>query len=117
MNMEQSVALCPRNYFKALRITVMKLVETFKKAKHNLLATDKDGNLVFLAETTFLLQMAEARLLGHHLPQDFTSLCWINSKLQMVTFVYAIFAFSLFMCLLLLHYNHLVNQLKKKIYI
>jgi peptide chain release factor 3 len=37
----------------------MKQLETFKKAKHNLLATDKDDNLVFLAETTFLLQMAE----------------------------------------------------------
>ena len=51
----------PRNYFKACWITTDNeaQLETFKKAKHNLLATDKDGNLVFLAETTFLLTMAE----------------------------------------------------------
>ncbi len=51
----------PRNYFKACWITTEneEQLETFKKAKHNLLATDKDDNLVFLAETTFLLQMAE----------------------------------------------------------
>ena len=50
-----------RNYFKACWITTDNeaQLETFKKAKHNLLATDKDGNLVFLAETTFLLTMAE----------------------------------------------------------
>jgi peptide chain release factor 3 len=29
------------------------------RAKSNYLARDKDDNLVFLAETTFLLQMAE----------------------------------------------------------
>ncbi|MBL6661153.1 MAG: peptide chain release factor 3, partial [Crocinitomicaceae bacterium] len=51
----------PRNYFKACWITTDNeaQLEIFKKAKHNLLATDKDENLVFLAETTFLLQMAE----------------------------------------------------------
>lgn len=51
----------PRNYFKACWITTDNeaQLETFKKAKNNLLATDKDGNLVFLAETTFLLTMAE----------------------------------------------------------
>ena len=51
----------PRNYFKACWITTDNeaQLETFKKAKHNLLATDKDGNLVFLAETTFLLTMSE----------------------------------------------------------
>ena len=51
----------PRNYFKACWITTEneEQLETFKKAKYNLLATDKDDNLVFLAETTFLLQMAE----------------------------------------------------------
>ena len=48
-------------FFKACWITTEneEQLETFKKAKHNLLATDKDDNLVFLAETTFLLQMAE----------------------------------------------------------
>ncbi|MDG1350390.1 MAG: peptide chain release factor 3 [Crocinitomicaceae bacterium] len=51
----------PRNYFKACWITTENeaQLETFKKAKHNLLATDKNDNLVFLAETTFLLTMAE----------------------------------------------------------
>ncbi|MEJ6588290.1 MAG: peptide chain release factor 3 [Crocinitomicaceae bacterium] len=51
----------PRNYFKACWITTEndEQLETFKKAKYNLLARDKDDNLVFLAETTFLLTMAE----------------------------------------------------------
>ncbi|MEY3084790.1 MAG: hypothetical protein RL037_970 [Bacteroidota bacterium] len=51
----------PRNYFKACWITANddeKLFQ-FKRAKSNYIAEDKDGNLVFLAETTFLLQMAE----------------------------------------------------------
>jgi peptide chain release factor 3 len=34
-------------------------LETFKRAKGNHLALDKDENLVFLAETSFLLAMAE----------------------------------------------------------
>ena len=34
-------------------------LDKFMKAKYNLLARDKDDNLVFLAETPFLLQMAE----------------------------------------------------------
>ena len=34
-------------------------LERFKKSKSNYLAMDKDDNLVFLAETNFLLQMAE----------------------------------------------------------
>ena len=34
-------------------------LESFRRAKANYLAVDKDDNLVFLAETTFLLAMAE----------------------------------------------------------
>jgi peptide chain release factor 3 len=34
-------------------------LESFKRAKANYLAKDKDDNLVFLAETQFLLNMAE----------------------------------------------------------
>ena len=51
----------PRNYFKACWITTdnQEQLESFKRAKSNYLALDKDDNLVFLAETTFLLQMAE----------------------------------------------------------
>jgi peptide chain release factor 3 len=51
----------PRNYFKACWITSENLdqLNSFKRAKSNYIAEDKDGNLVFLAETTFLLNMAE----------------------------------------------------------
>ena len=51
----------PRNYFKACWITSDDKIqlENFKRAKANFLAVDKDENLVFLAETTFLLSMAE----------------------------------------------------------
>ena len=51
----------PRNYFKDCWITTenKEQLETFKRAKGNHLATDKDENLVFLAETSFLLAMAE----------------------------------------------------------
>ncbi|MFT5582174.1 MAG: peptide chain release factor 3 [Psychromonas sp.] len=51
----------PRNYSKACWITTdnQEQLETFKRAKSNSLALDKDGNLVFLAETSFLLTMAE----------------------------------------------------------
>ena len=51
----------PKNYFKACWITSTdneKLVQ-FKRAKARYIAFDKDENLVFLAETPFLLQMAE----------------------------------------------------------
>ena len=50
-----------KNYFKACWITTdnEEQLESFMKAKYNLLARDKDDNLVFLAETPFLLQMAE----------------------------------------------------------
>jgi len=50
-----------RNYCKACWITTEneKQLEEFMKAKYNLLARDKDDNLVFLAETPFLLTMAE----------------------------------------------------------
>lgn len=51
----------PRNYFKACWITSDNEVEliSFKQAKSNYIAEDKDGHLVFLSETSFLLQMAE----------------------------------------------------------
>ena len=51
----------PRNYFKACWITSNNKIqlESFRRAKANYLALDKDDNLVFLAETTFLLSMAE----------------------------------------------------------
>ena len=50
----------PRNYFKACWITSNDKIqlESFRRAKANYLAVDKDDNLVFLAETTFLLSMA-----------------------------------------------------------
>lgn len=51
----------PRNFFKACWITTdnPEQLESFRRAKANYLAFDKDDNLVFLAETPFLLQMAE----------------------------------------------------------
>ena len=51
----------PRNYFKACWITSdnEEQLQSFMRAKSNYLARDKDDNIVFLAETTFLLQMAE----------------------------------------------------------
>lgn len=51
----------PLNYHKATWITSEDAaeLERFQKAKVGSIAKDKDGNLVFLAETTFLLQMAE----------------------------------------------------------
>ena len=50
-----------KNFFKACWITTEndEMLDQFQKAKYNLLARDKDDNLVFLAETPFLLQMAE----------------------------------------------------------
>jgi peptide chain release factor 3 len=51
----------PKNYFKACWITSTnpEQLANFQRAKSNYLALDKDENLVFLAETPFLLQMAE----------------------------------------------------------
>ena len=51
----------PRNFHKACWITSnnSSQLEDFKKAKARYLALDKDQNSVFLAETQFLLQMAE----------------------------------------------------------
>jgi peptide chain release factor 3 len=51
----------PKNYFKACWITTEndEQLESFKRAKGNYLAKDKDDNVVFLAETQFLLNMAE----------------------------------------------------------
>jgi peptide chain release factor 3 len=51
----------PRHYFKACWITTdnNEQLQSFMRAKSNYLATDKDENIVFLAETPFLLQMAE----------------------------------------------------------
>jgi len=51
----------PRNFFKACWITTKneEQLAAFKKAKNRYVATDKEDNLVFLAETPFLLTMAE----------------------------------------------------------
>jgi peptide chain release factor 3 len=51
----------PKNYFKACWITTDNEAQlvSFIKAKANYIAKDKDDNLVFMAETPFLLQMAE----------------------------------------------------------
>jgi peptide chain release factor 3 len=51
----------PKSYYKACWITTdnVKQLSDFKQAKGSYLATDKDNNLVFLAETSFLLDMAE----------------------------------------------------------
>lgn len=51
----------PRNYTKACWITSEneEQMTQFKRAKSSHLALDKDENLVFLAETPFLLSMAE----------------------------------------------------------
>ena len=51
----------PKNYYKACWITTdnKEQLEQFVRSKSNSLAKDKDDNLVFLAETTFLLTMAE----------------------------------------------------------
>jgi len=51
----------PKNYFKACWVTTEndEQLQAFKRAKANYIATDKDDNLVFLAETPFLLTMAE----------------------------------------------------------
>ncbi|MGC6434684.1 MAG: peptide chain release factor 3 [Crocinitomicaceae bacterium] len=51
----------PKNYHKACWITSenQEKLDQFLRAKTNNIAKDKDDNLVFLAETSFLLQMAE----------------------------------------------------------
>lgn len=51
----------PKGYTKAVWLTSdnEEQLTTFKRAKSNAIAEDKDGNLVFLAETSFLLTMAE----------------------------------------------------------
>lgn len=51
----------PKNFYKACWITTdnNEQLEEFKRAKAKYIATDKDENLVFLAETPFLLTMAE----------------------------------------------------------
>jgi peptide chain release factor 3 len=51
----------PRNYTKACWITTENedQLNSFKRAKTSNVAVDKDDNLVFLAETPFLLTMAE----------------------------------------------------------
>tara|TARA_R110002072_G_scaffold166080_1_gene319311 strand:+ start:24161 stop:25762 length:1602 start_codon:yes stop_codon:yes gene_type:complete len=50
-----------KNFHKACWITATDdaKLEEFKRAKTRYIAKDKDDNLVFLAETSFLLQMAE----------------------------------------------------------
>lgn len=56
-----SCRFAPRNYFKACWITTDNDAQLtkFLQAKTGNVAKDKDGNYVFLAETPFLLQMAE----------------------------------------------------------
>ncbi len=51
----------PKNYYKACWITTDNndQLQSFIKAKASYLAKDKDDNVVFLAETQFLLAMAE----------------------------------------------------------
>ena len=51
----------PKNYYKACWLTTdnKEQLESFKRSKARYIALDKDDNLVFLAETSFLLQMAE----------------------------------------------------------
>jgi peptide chain release factor 3 len=51
----------PKNYYKACWITTenKEQLSAFIKAKASYLAKDKDDNVVFLAETQFLLAMAE----------------------------------------------------------
>jgi peptide chain release factor 3 len=56
-----SCRFTPKNYFKACWLTTDNEVELkkFLSTKAGNIAKDKDDNYVFLAETTFLLQMAE----------------------------------------------------------
>lgn len=51
----------PKSFHKACWLTSNneQKIEEFKRAKTRYIAMDKDNNLVFLAETSFLLQMAE----------------------------------------------------------
>jgi peptide chain release factor 3 len=51
----------PKNFYKACWITSdnQEQLTSFMRAKGNYIAIDKDDNLVFLAETQFLLTMAE----------------------------------------------------------
>jgi peptide chain release factor 3 len=70
-----SCRFVPRNYYKACWITTENetQLQKFLNAKTGNIAKDKDGNLVFLAETTFLLQMAERDYpeLTFHLNSEF----------------------------------------------
>lgn len=65
----------PKRYYKACWITTSDdaQLEQFKKAKSNYMAIDKDDNDVFLAETQFLLQMAQQDYpkLTFHFNSDF----------------------------------------------
>jgi len=51
----------PKNYFKACWLTTdnQEQLDSFKRSKASYMAKDKDENWVFLAETAFLLKMAE----------------------------------------------------------
>jgi peptide chain release factor 3 len=51
----------PKKFFKACWLTTnnQEQLDSFKRSKANYMAKDKDENWVFLAETAFLLQMAE----------------------------------------------------------
>ena len=68
-------AFTPKRYFKACWMTTdnQKELEQFIKAKSVYIAKDKDDNFVFLAETPFLLQMAQADYpnIKFHFTSDF----------------------------------------------
>ncbi|MEY3199602.1 MAG: hypothetical protein RJA13_1560 [Bacteroidota bacterium] len=63
----------PKNYHKACWITTddLQQLSDFKQAKGSYLARDKDDNLVFLAETSFLLAMADSYCL-----EDLSETCY-----------------------------------------
>ena len=73
----------PKNYFKACWITSdnAEQLAKFKRAKTRYIATDRDENLVFLAETPFLLQMSETRLSGHRFSTRRQNSSWIKDNL------------------------------------
>ncbi|NOQ75883.1 MAG: peptide chain release factor 3 [Crocinitomix sp.] len=68
-------AFVPRRYYKACWMTTdnQEKLAAFIRAKSIYVATDKDDNYVFLAETPFLLQMAQADYpeIDFHFTSDF----------------------------------------------
>ncbi|MFT5823575.1 MAG: peptide chain release factor 3 [Crocinitomix sp.] len=68
-------AFVPKRYYKACWMTTdnQEKLEAFIRAKSIYIATDKDDNYVFLAETPFLLQMAQSDYpeIEFHFTSDF----------------------------------------------